>query len=196
VPLLTRTAGLALAGLLGLSGTALAQKTEVDIGIMGGASLPTNEASVLYVTGWNAGGTIRVMPALWPIGLQFDGTYASYNRDAGNPFDRGLSILTGAVSAVYQVELDETPVEPYFLAGATINSLKVDQPRTIENYGSSTNFGIILGGGVAFKSEKARIAPLIDFRLYGIFGGDPREGAYINVNVGFLFLLKGRHSAP
>ena len=194
--LLTRGLGLALVSLLGVSGVSVAQVTEVDIGVMGGASLPTNEVSNLYVAGWNATGTLRVMPANWPVGLQFDGTYASYNRDVANITDRGMSIITGAVTVVYQVELDETPIEPYFLAGASVNNLKVEDPRTIVNYGSSTNFGLVFGGGVAFKSEKARIAPLLDFRLYGIFGGDPREGAYINLNVGFLILLKGRHSAP
>lgn len=196
MPLLTRTAGLALAGLLGLSGTALAQKTEVDLGAMIGASLPTNEAADLYVPGWNAAGSLRIMPANWPVGLQVDGTYSSYNRDVPNLTDRGLTIITGSASVVYQVELDETPIEPYFLAGAAINNLKVKDARTIENYGSATKAGIVLGGGIAFKGEKARFAPLIDFRLYGIFGGDPREGAYIDINVGFLILLKGRHSAP
>jgi hypothetical protein len=196
VRLLTRGLGLAFAGLLGLSGVSAAQKTEIDIGVMGGLSLPTNEAANLYVAGWNAGGTIRVMPANWPVGLQFDGVYASYNRDEFNLADRGMSIITGALSVIYQVELDETPIEPYFLAGVTVNNLKIENARTIENYGSATKAGLTFGGGVAFKSEHARIAPLVDFRLYGIFGSDPREGAYINFNVGFLILLQGRHSAP
>ena len=132
----------------------------------------------------------------WPVGLQADLGYASYNRDEFNLADRGLTIWSGALSVVYQVELDETPIEPYFLAGMAINRLSVADPRTIENFGSSTNFGIVLGGGIAFKSENSFIAPLIDFRMYGIFGPDPREGAYIDLNVGFLILLKGRHSAP
>lgn len=194
--LLTRGLGLALAGLLGLSGVSAAQKTEVDVGVMGGLSLPTNDAANLYVPGWNAGGTVRVMPANWAIGLQFDGVYSSYNRDEFNLADRGMTILTGALSIIYQVELDETPIEPYFLVGVTVNNLKIDDARTIENYGSSTKAGLTFGGGVAFKGDNARIAPLVDFRLYGIFGSDPREGAYINFNVGFLILLKGRHSAP
>lgn len=194
--LLTRGLGLALVSLLGVSGVSVAQVTEVDIGVMGGASLPTNEGADLYVAGWNATGTLRVMPANWPVGLQFDGTYASYNRDVANITDRGMSIITGEVTVVYQVELDATPIEPYFLAGVSLNNLKVEDPRTIVNYGSSTKGGIVFGGGIAFKSDKARIAPLIDFRMNGIFGGDPREVAYINFNVGFLILLKGRHSAP
>ena len=49
--LLTRTAGLALAGLLGLSGVSAAQETELDVGGMIGLSLPTNEAANLYVRG-------------------------------------------------------------------------------------------------------------------------------------------------
>lgn len=193
---LTRTAGLVLAGLLGFSGVSAAQETEVDLGGMIGLSLPTNEAANLYVPGWNAAGTLRIMPALWPVGLQADFGYASYNRDAANLTDRGLAIWTGALSVVYQVELDQTSFEPYFLAGVSINNLSVSDPRTIENFGSSTNLGIVLGGGIAFKSQHSRIAPLVDFRMYGIFGSNPREGAYIDFNVGFLILLKGRHSAP
>ncbi len=194
--LLTRGLGLALVSLLGVSGVSVAQVTEIDLGGNIGMSLPTNEASDLYVPGWIAGGTLRVVPANWPVGLQFDGTYASYNRDTPNIFDRGMSIVTGAVSIVYQVELDASPIEPYFLLGASVNNLKVEDPRTIENYGSATKFGVVLGGGVAFKSDHGRIAPLIDFRMNGIFGSDPRENAYINLSLGFLILLKGRHSAP
>ena len=138
----------------------MAQETEVDLGGMIGLSLPTNEAANLYVPGWNAAGTLRVMPALWPVGLQADFGYADYNRDAANLSDRGLAIWTGALSVVYQVELDQTSFEPYFLGGLSINNLSVSDPRTIENFGSSTNLGIVLGGGIAFKSQKSRIAPL------------------------------------
>lgn len=194
--LLTRTAGLALAGLLGFSGVAAAQKTEIDVGVLAGLSLPTSEAADLYVTGWTLGGSMRVMPKNWAIGLQLDGLYSSYNRDTGNLTDRGMSILTGSLSVVYQVELDESPMEPYFIAGVSVNNIKVEDPRTIENYGSATKMGLTFGGGIAFKSEKARIAPLIDFRMNGIFGPDPREVAYINFNIGLMILLQGRHSAP
>lgn len=194
--LLTSGLGLALVSLLGISGVSVAQETEVDVGGVVGVSLPTNDAALLYVPGWNAGATLRIMPANWPVGVQFDGIYASYNRDTPNIFDRGMTIITGAASVVYQVELDASPLEPYFLLGMSVNNLKVQDPRTIENYGSATKMGLVFGGGLAFKSEKGWFAPLIDFRLLGIFGGDPREGAYVNINLGFLILLKGRHSAP
>jgi hypothetical protein len=29
--------------------------------------------------------------------------------------------------------------------------------------------------------------------MLGIFGPDPREGAYINMSIGVIVLLKGRH---
>lgn len=193
---LTRTAGLVLAGLLGFSGVSAAQQTEVDVGGMIGLSLPTHDAANLYVPGWNAAGTLRVMPALWAVGLQADLGYASYNRDAANLADRGLTIWTGALSVVYQIELDQTPIEPYLLGGVTINHLSVSDPRTIENYGSATKVGVVVGAGVAFKSQHSRFAPFVDFRMYGIFGSNPQEGAYIDLNLGFLILLKGRHSAP
>ncbi len=195
--LLTRSLGLALASLVGTSGIAACQVTEVDIGGMIGVSLPTNSTANLYVAGWAGTGSFRVMPANWVVGIQVDGTYASYNRNTANLSDRGMSIVTGAASVIYQVELDETPIEPYFLLGMTANHIAVENPRTIEYYGSTTNLGIVFGGGVAFKNgAHARIAPVLDFRMYGIFGGDPRQGAYVNLSVGFLVLLKGRHSAP
>ena len=191
--LLTRGLGLALVALTGIARVSAAQVTEIDVGGMLGFSLPTNDANRLYVPGWTAGGSVRVVPGKWNFGLQFDGSYASYNRNNDNISDRGLNILTGALTVVYQVELDASPIEPYFLLGGAINRLSVENPRTIDNYGTQTAFGIVLGGGVAFKGDHSRIAPLLDFRLLGIFGPDPREGAYINVNIGIIVLLKGRH---
>ena len=194
--LLTRSLGLALVSLLAVSGVSVAQQTEVDVGGMIGVSLPTNDAATLYVPGWDGGATLRIVPANWPVGVQFDGIYASYNRDTPNIVDRGLTIITGAASIVYQVELDASSIEPYFLLGVSVNNLKVQDPRTIESYGSATKMGLVFGGGVAFKSEHGWFAPFIDFRMLGIFGSDPREGAYVNFDLGFFILLKGRHSAP
>ncbi len=191
--LLTKGLGFAFVALMGIARVSEAQVTEIDVGGLLGLSLPTNDANRLYVPGWTAGGSIRVVPGKWNFGLQFDGTYSSYNRNNDNISDRGLNILTGALSVVYQVELDASPIEPYFLLGGAINRLSVQDPRTIDNYGSQTAFGIVLGGGIAFKSDHSRIAPLIDFRMLGIFGPDPREGAYINMNIGIIVLLKGRH---
>lgn len=175
---------------------AAAQKTEIDVGGNFGLSLPTGQAADLYVGGWNAVGSFRIMPKNWPVGIQVDGMYSSYNRDAANLTDRGLSIVTGSVGVVYQVELEQTSLEPYFIGGMSVNRLSVRDPRTIENFGSSTDLGFILGGGLAFKSEKSWFAPLVDFRVNGIIGSDPRQSSYIILNLGFLVLLQGRHSAP
>ena len=191
--LLTKGLGIAFMALIGVARVSVAQVTEVDVGGTLGFSLPTNDANRLYVPGWVAGGSVRVVPGTWNFGLQFDGTYASYNRNNDNISDRGLNILTGTLAVVYQVELDASPIEPYFLLGGAINRLSVENPRTIDNYGSQTAFGVVLGGGVAFKKDRSRIAPLIDFRMLGIFGPDPREGAYINMSIGLIVLLKGRH---
>jgi hypothetical protein len=196
VRLLTKGLGFALVALTGMSRVSAAQVTEVDIGGLLGVSLPTQEGADLYVPGWVAGGNIRVVPAAWPVGLQVDITSSSYNRDVANIADRGLNILTGSLSVVYQVELTASPIEPYGLVGVAVNRMSVNNPRTIDNYGTNTAFGLVLGGGVAFKKDHSRIAPLIDFRLLGIFGSDPRETAYINFSIGLQILLKGRHAAP
>jgi hypothetical protein len=196
VRLLTKGTGLVLVMLTGMTGVSAAQVTEVDVGGLIGFSLPTQDAANLYVPGWIAGGNVRIVPAAWNFGVQVDINNASFKRDVANISDRGLNILTGSLSIVYQVELTASPIEPYFLAGMAVNRLSVSNPRTIDNYGTNTAFGIVLGGGVAFKSDHSRIAPMLDFRLLGIFGSDPRETAYVDFNIGVLILLKGRHQAP
>lgn len=192
--LLNRSLGLALGAMLLVAGTAQAQRTEVDIGGMLGASLPTNDNANLYVPGYVAGGTFRIVPKLWPVGLQVDVLYSKYNRDTGNITDRGLQNLSASLGVIWPIELDETPIEPYLIGGASVNNMKVVEPRTVLNYGSTTNLGLYIGGGATFKSRTARFAPFVDVRVNGIFGGDPRQGAYFNLSLGFLVLLRGAHS--
>ena len=192
--LLNRSLGLALGAVLFVAGTAQAQHTEVDLGGMIGASLPTNDIANLYVGGYVFGGTFRVVPANWPVGLQVDVLYSHYNRNAADIADHGLENLSGSLGVVWPIDFEQTSLEPYLLGGASINAMKVIEPRTTPNYGSNTNLGLYIGGGLAFKSQTARIAPLIDFRVNGIFGSDPREGAYFNFSLGLLILLRGAHS--
>ncbi len=86
----------------------------------------------------------------------------------------------------------QSPIEPYFLARRVDQQPAAWRTRApSRTMGHRPTFGIVLGGGIAFKSEHARIAPLIDFRMYGIFGSDPREGAYINLSIGFLDPAEG-----
>ncbi|HKR10188.1 MAG TPA: hypothetical protein VJS39_13425, partial [Gemmatimonadaceae bacterium] len=48
-----------------------------QIGIAGGASLPTSDLSDGANTGWNVTGTVAVNPQMIPLGIRVD---AAYNR--------------------------------------------------------------------------------------------------------------------
>jgi opacity protein-like surface antigen len=181
--------GLALAALV--TGTSLAAQTEVDVGIHGGWSIPTQDAANLYVAGYNIGGNLRYMPGTSVVGLQLDGSYHKLNRDQLNNQDLGLEMLVATASIVWPVQLEASPIVPYVLGGGGIASLKVVDPRTITPYENKVRFVLTLGGGVEFRGFTSSFAPFIDFRLLGILGPDPRETAYLTLNAGAKLIFGG-----
>lgn len=187
--LLTRGLGLALAGLV-VAGTAGAQ-TEVDIGVTGGWTLPTQDAGDLYTGGYNIGGQLRWMPGSSAIGVQIDGAYHHMNREELNTQDLGLKMMSLFASAVYPVYLDASPLLPYLYGGPGVVRLEVEDPRVLDAYQTSTKFAINLGAGVEFRGWSSSFAPFLDFRLIGIFGPDPREGAYLDFNIGAKLIFGG-----
>ena len=190
---LGRGVALALAG-LAMAGHVGAQ-TEVDIGIQGGWSLPTQTAADLYVAGYNIGGQLRYMPGTSVVGVQIDAAYHSFNRDQLNTEDLGLEMLSLIANVAWPVRLEASPIVPYLVGGGGIVKLKVKDPRTINAYESSVRFAVSLGAGVEFRNFSSNFAPFIDFRLLGIVGPDPRETAYITLNAGAKLIFGGPDAA-
>jgi hypothetical protein len=178
-----------------LAGAApLTAQTRVDIGGFGGLSLPTNEAGDLYSAGYTLGGTVRLHKEDWPLGLQFDGQYMTHARKDSNLFDGGLDMYGGSVSAVFSLYPELSAIVPYLLVGGGIYNLTAQNARQLADslvYGSRTKPAILFGGGIEYRTFTARLIPYIDLRMIGIFGSDPREGAYITITGGLKYVLGG-----
>ncbi len=187
--LLTRGLGVALVAMT-VAGTAQAQ-TEWNIGIVGGWSVPTQSANDLYTAGYNIGGTIRVLPNNWPIGIQLDGAYHHFNRKELNTLDLGLNIKSLFLNAVFPVTFEASPLVPYLVGGVGLANLSVEDPRTIAPFETTTQVALDLGGGLEFRGWTSVFAPFIDVRLMGIFGSDPRETSYLMFNVGGKLVFGG-----
>jgi hypothetical protein len=188
-----RALGIMLAMLAGAA--PLAAQTRVDIGGFGGLSLPTNEAADLYNAGYTLGGTFRFHPEDWPLGLQFDGQYMTHVRDDRNQFDGGLDMYGGSVSAVFSLYPEVSSIVPYLLVGGGLFNLTAQNPRQLPDslvYGSRTKPAIVFGGGFEYRTWTSRLIPYIDLRMIGLFGSDPREGAYITITGGLKYVLGGK----
>jgi hypothetical protein len=188
-----RALGIMLAILAGAA--PLAAQTWVDIGGFGGVSLPTNEAGDLYNAGYTIGGTVRYRPEDWPLALQFDGQYMTHSREDTNPFDGGLDMYGGSVSAVFSFFPEVSSFVPYMQVGGGLYNLTAQNPRALADslvYGSQTKPAIVFGGGIEYRTWTSRLVPFIDLRLIGLFGSDAREGAYITFTGGLKYVLGGK----
>ena len=67
----------------------------VQIGIAGGASLPTSDLSDDVSTGWNVTGTVAFNPTLIPLGVRIDGAYNRFGAKGGLDGNLAFTSLTG-----------------------------------------------------------------------------------------------------
>lgn len=188
-----RALGLVLAFVAGAG--PLAAQTRVDIGGFGGFSLPTNEAGDLYSGGYTLGGTIRYHPEEWPLGLQVDGQYMTHSREDTNPYDGGLDMYGASVSAVFSFYPEMSSFVPYMQVGGGAYNLTAQNARQLADslvYGSQVVPAIVFGGGFEYRTFTSRLIPYIDLRLIGLFGSDPREGAFITFTGGLKYVMGGK----
>lgn len=183
--------GLGFALVAALVASPAVAQTRWDLGVIGGFTFPTQDASELYKPGYNIGGTVRLKKENWPVGVQFDGLFHTMATEDYR-FDGGLDVLSGVVSVVWPVELENTSLTPVIHAGVGVFNLEAKYPRTSEPYGSQTKFGFSFGGGMEWRSRKSRLIPLIDLQVYGIVGSDPREAGYILLNGGLKYVFGGK----
>lgn len=183
--------GLVLLGLLAAAAPAQGQM-RVDVGAWGGGSFPTGDVADLYSIGYTFGGTVRLRPKDTSLGIQFDGGYMTQGKDVNNVIDGGIDIYGLSVSASWAAELDVSPIAPFALVGVGVYNLAPQFERTTEQYGTKTRIGLNIGGGVEWRRPKSRWSPYVDVRVIGIFGSDPREGAYLTLTGGLRYVFGGK----
>lgn len=130
--------------LVSLPFDARAQAKPVQIGIAGGAAIPTSDLSDVASTGFNGTLTVGFSPAMIPLGIRIDGAYNQFAiKDAVGSGNIHFVSVTG--NFVYKIP--GATVSPYAIGGAGWYQAEVN--LTGLGSGSENKFGWNLGGGIS-----------------------------------------------
>jgi opacity protein-like surface antigen len=142
--------GAALAGmaLVSLPLVARAQVSTVvkpvQLGVAGGAAIPTSDLSDFVSTGFNGTITVGLNPAMIPLGIRIDGAYNRFGvKDAFGGGDVTFISVTG--NLVYKIPA--VTVSPYAIGGVGFYNAELDLPGFPTD--SENEFGWNIGGGIS-----------------------------------------------
>ncbi len=124
------------------AGAQITTAKPVQIGIAGGASLPTSDLSDGANTGFNVTGTVGFNPSLIPLGIRVDGAYNRFGLKA--PLAGNVAYTSVSGNLVYK--FPSTTVSPYAIGGAGWCHTSAD---TGIGTGSDNNFCWNAGGGIS-----------------------------------------------
>lgn len=176
----SKIAAVALA--LSLSATvATAQRPQVGLG--GGASLPTGDLSEEQGSGFHGLVTMGYRPAMYPIGFRLDGMYHKLDAEARSitlPASEDLRVLAFTGNVV--LELPGMAVKPYFIGGGGLYNTKFVE--------SENNFGV--NGGAGLKFRFMDFDTFIEARYHNIFdalgaGDNARSAVFVPITFGVSF---------
>jgi hypothetical protein len=149
----------------------------VQIGVAGGASLPTSDLSDGVNTGWNITGTVAFNPAMIPLGVRVDGAYTRFGAKGGADGNLAFTSVTG--NLVYKIPA--ATVSPYLIGGggwyrasASSGNLSV----------ADNHFGWNVGGGISMPLSG--FDTFIEAR-YNQVQGDGGSAKYVPVTFGVMF---------
>jgi hypothetical protein len=177
---------IALAGLLAslaFSRPVHAQKTYA-LGVGGGAAIPVGRLSRTQNTGYNGIVALAIGVAELPIGVRFDGIYATLlnnNPSAGSGTSSDLRI-TGVLGNLI-FAFSGTSAKPYVVVGGGLYNMKADVPgATSDNY-----FGLNAGLGATFGIGP--FATFVESRYHSISRkvADGGVAHFVPITVGLMF---------
>lgn len=149
----------------------------VQVGLAGGAALPTSDLSDGANTGWNATGTVALNPQMIPLGIRVDAAYNRFgfkNGVAGN-----LAFTSVSGNLVYK--LPSAAVSPYAIGGAGWCHTSGSIAGTS---GSDNNFCWNAGGGISMPLSG--FDTFIEAR-YNQVQGDGGSAKFIPITFGVMF---------
>jgi len=168
---------------LAFSEPALAQKTYA-LGVGGGAAIPVGRLSHTQKTGYNGLVALAIGVAELPIGVRFDGIYATLlnNNGSGGTGTSSDIRITGALGNLV-FAFSGTSAKPYVVVGGGLYNMKADVPGTkSENY-----FGLNAGLGATFGFGP--FATFVESRYHSISRKVAQGGVahYVPITVGLMF---------
>jgi len=124
------------------AGAQVSKVKPVQIGVAGGAALPTSDLSNGANTGFNVTGTVGFNPKLIPLGIRVD---AAYNRFGLKGVSGNVAYTAVTGNLVYKFQ--SATVSPYAIGGA--GWCHTSASVTGFGSGSDNNFCWNAGGGIA-----------------------------------------------
>ena len=183
---LMRSAAVGLA--LALSAQAAQAQAGLSLGLGAGAVVPSGDMADFHSTGWTGQASLRVKPAVSPLGFQFDASYGRLGIDS-NVFDGHTSMLAGTANAVYAFP-SAAVARPYLIGGVGAYNMKA----SAEGAESVTKFGANAGAGFDLKLGSASL--YAEGRFHAIFSaldsgaGDASTAYMIPLTVGLRWNLR------
>jgi Outer membrane protein beta-barrel domain len=149
-----------------------------QIGVAGGASLPTSDLSDGANTGWNVTGTVAVNPQMIPLGIRVD---AAYNRFAiKSPLSGNIAFTSVTGNLVYK--LPSVSVSPYAIGGA--GWCRASGSVAGAGSGADNHFCWNAGGGISMPLSG--FDTFVEAR-YNQVQGDGGSLKYIPITFGVMF---------
>jgi len=117
----------------------------VQIGIAGGAAIPTSDLSDFASTGFNGTVTVGLSPAMIPLGIRIDGAYNQFCVKSG--FGGGdVQFISVTGNLVYK--MPGATISPYAIGGAGWYNADLSN-SFFGPTASDNNFGWNIGGGIS-----------------------------------------------
>jgi opacity protein-like surface antigen len=160
---LMRGAAIGLA--LALGAQAAQAQAGLSLGLGAGAVVPTGSMADVNSTGWSGQASLRVKPAVSPLGFQLDAFYNRFGLE--NDVD-GHSRLIGATANGVFAFPSAAAARPYLIGGVGLYNGKT----SVEGFGeteSESKFGANVGAGFDFKLGSAAL--FAEGRFHAIFNG-------------------------
>ena len=145
--------------------TQVAQAQGLSFGVGAGAVIPNGSMADLNSTGWTGQASLRVKPAVSPLGFQVDGFYTRLGLADDLGVEGHSTLIGGTANAVYAFP-SASVARPYLIGGVGVYSGKT----TVDGLGSSdseTKFGANAGAGFDFKLGAASL--YAEGRFHAIF---------------------------
>ena len=159
---LMRSAAVGLA--LALSAQAAQAQAGLSLGLGAGAVVPSGNMADAFSTGWTSQASLRLKPAVSPLGFQFDASYSRLGLNS-DLVDGHTSMLAGTANAVFAFP-SAAVARPYLIGGVGMYNMKAEIGNVS---GSDTKFGANAGAGFDLKLGSASL--YAEGRFHAIFNG-------------------------
>lgn len=112
----------------------------IQFGIAGGASIPMSDLSNVASTGFNGTVTVGLNPAIFPLGIRFDGAYNQWGLKSG-----GATLHAWSVTGNVVYKMPGVVISPYLIGGAGFYNLG----SSVTGSTSENDFGFNAGAGLS-----------------------------------------------